>query len=102
MHNDRAKRRAAIMATKRNRQPRAKDRTTDPAASGQGKGRKDVTGKTNVYPASGPERPPSGRARIQPMGTFGGGPYEESGDSEIIPSRESLKGKTPSRCAAKK
>ncbi len=53
-----------------------------------GAGRKDVTGTTNVYPASGPL--PPGDARLQPMGTWGQadrGPqgYQDSGQSEIIP-----------------
>ncbi len=57
---------------------------------GGGTGRKDETGKTNVYPMSGAELPPSGEARLQPMGTFGQadrGPegYYDSGNSEIIP-----------------
>jgi hypothetical protein len=51
-------------------------------------GRKDVTGTTNAYPASGPL--PEGDARLQPMGTWGQadrGPqgYQDSGRSEIIP-----------------
>jgi hypothetical protein len=53
-----------------------------------GVGRKDVTGTTNVYPASGPW--PQGDARLQPMGTWGQagrGPEgaQDSGHSEIIP-----------------
>jgi len=53
-----------------------------------GAGRKDVTGTTNVYPASGPL--PEGDARLQPMGTWGQadrGPEgsQDSGQSEIIP-----------------
>ena len=55
-----------------------------------GKGRKDVTGYTNVYPASGPVWPPSGTAILHPLGTWGQadrGPegYYDSGESEIIP-----------------
>jgi hypothetical protein len=61
----------------------------DKGVPGGGKGRKDETGLTNVYPASGPMTPP-GDAKVQPMGTFGQadrGPegYQDSGGSEIIP-----------------
>ncbi len=61
----------------------------DKGLPGGGKGRKDETGITNVYPASGPVTPP-GDAKLQPMGTFGQadrGPegYQDSGGSEIIP-----------------
>jgi hypothetical protein len=61
----------------------------DTGLPGGGQGRRDQTGITNVYPASGPAKPP-GDARLQPMGTWGQadrGPegYEDSGDSEIIP-----------------
>jgi hypothetical protein len=53
-----------------------------------GAGRTDVTGTTNVYPASGP-LPPDG-ARVQQMGSWGQGErggqgYNDSGSSEIIP-----------------
>ena len=53
-----------------------------------GAGRKDETGTTNVYPASGPW--PENDARLQPMGTWGQaerGPEgaQDSGQSEIIP-----------------
>ena len=61
----------------------------DTGCPGGGQGRRDATGATNVWPASGPEQPP-GDARPQPMGTFGQpgrGPqgYQDSGDSEVIP-----------------
>ncbi|HJT77404.1 MAG TPA: hypothetical protein VJ739_09410 [Gemmataceae bacterium] len=61
----------------------------DTGLPGGGQGRKDETGITNVYPASGPAQPP-GDAKLQPMGTWGQagrGPegYNDSGSSEIIP-----------------
>ena len=70
--------------------------------SGSGRGRKDVTGITNVYPASGPVRPPSGNAKLQPLGTWGQadrGPegYFDSGDSEIIPDPALLQKKQRTR-----
>ncbi len=60
----------------------------DPGVPGGGKGRKDATGITNVYPASGPLPPKD--APLQPMGIWGQadrGPegYYDSGESEIIP-----------------
>jgi CBS domain-containing protein len=53
---------------------------------GGGKGRRDETGKSGVYPASGPW--PEGDAPIQPMASFGQGGegaagYAEAGRSEI-------------------
>lgn len=61
----------------------------DRGVPGGGQGRRDETGTTNVYPASGPAQPP-GDAKLQPMGTWGQadrGPagYQDSGGSEIIP-----------------
>jgi hypothetical protein len=62
--------------------------TNDPGVPAGGKGRRDVTGMTNVYPASG--QMPSQDAPIQPMGSWGQGErgpagYYDSGGSEIIP-----------------
>jgi hypothetical protein len=66
---------------------------------GGGQGRKDYTGLTNVYPASGPL--PPGDARLQPMATWGQadrGPegYYDRGDSEIIPA-DRLAKESPTR-----
>jgi hypothetical protein len=66
-----------------------KQRSEDSGLPGGGKGRRDETGITNVYPASGPVEPPSGNATLQPMGTWGQadrGPegYYDSGDSELF------------------
>jgi hypothetical protein len=61
----------------------------DKGLPGGGRGRKDETGITGVYPASG-QTLPAGDTKLQPMGTFGQGDrgaagYEDSGGSEIIP-----------------
>jgi hypothetical protein len=74
---------------KKQEKPARKPHSGTPEA-GLDKPRIDVVGKTNVYPMSGPEMPPSGDARIQPMGTFGQadrGPegYYDTGPSEIMP-----------------
>ncbi len=72
-------------------------------SAGSGRGRKDETGITGVYPAFGPAAPP-GDAPLQPMGTFGQGDrgpqgYQDSGSSEIIPNerftRKESGGETP-------
>lgn len=60
----------------------------DTGRPGDGRGRTDHAGLSNVYPASGPL--PPGDARLQPMGTFGQGDrgpagYQDSGGSEVIP-----------------
>ncbi len=64
-------------------------RQGDSGQPGGGQGRKDQTGTTNVYPASGPARVP-GDAKLQPMGTWGQAGrapegYNDSGSSEVIP-----------------
>ena len=74
----------------------------DKGLPGGGKGRKDETGLTNVYPASGPVAPPGGNARLQPLGTWGQagrGPegYQDSGASEIIPNERFTEGKKSPR-----
>jgi len=65
-----------------------------------GAGRKDVTGTTNVFPASGPM--PEGDARLQPMGTWGQadrGPdgAQDSGQSEIIPPGRRAEDEAPAK-----
>lgn len=74
---------------------------SDRGLPGGGAGRKDETGLTNVYPASGPMVPP-GDARLQPLGTWGQGDrgpegYNDSGDSEIIPAAATIEPKTDTK-----
>lgn len=54
---------------------------------GGGQGRRDIVGRSGVYPASGPL--PPGDAPLQPMGSLGQGArgaqgYNDGGDSEIF------------------
>jgi len=84
--SDKMRRKEAELARKA-----AKQGDTGRPGDGRGRGRRDVTGITNVYPASGPVKPPAD-AKAQPMGTFGQGDrgpqgFEDSGSSEIIPTQ---------------
>ncbi len=70
----------------------------DTGLPGSGRGRRDETGITNVYPASGPTTP-QGDAKLQPMGTLGQGDrgpegYQDSGGSEIISNERFTQGKS--------
>jgi YHS domain-containing protein len=81
------------MSPKRSRKKREDDPgpAADPGQPGGGKGRRDETGRTGIWPMSGP-LPPSGDAWTVSQGELGQGTtgvagYAESGGSEAIVER---------------
>ncbi len=69
--------------------------------SGSGAGRRDVTGHTNVYPATGPYPPAGHKPEVETPGEFVDdgsrqSGQQPSGDSEIIPPGRPAPGEKPS------
>jgi hypothetical protein len=68
----------------RNRPADEQNRERDQVESGEpggGKGRRDAVGPTGVYPPGAKDIPSDAEVRM--AGSWGGGPYEESGGSQL-------------------